>query len=129
MKYQGLVVLQSSHLVEDSCSVGRGRGRRLLDVVERADHVYDRSEQVARLVFGGSERLRAIVVEVSWRGWSGVSLVSRRRGFRFRRIGRSLLQLVVPVRRFQEPRALLWRYPGRISSARRGALRGGELRE
>ena len=57
---------------------GRGRGRRLLDVVERADHVYDRSERVVRLVFGGSERLRAVVVKVSWRGWPGVSLVSRR---------------------------------------------------
>ena len=83
MKYRGPVALQSSHKVEGSCSEGRGRDRRLLDVVERADHVDDRSERVVRLVFGGSERFRAVVVKVSWRGWPGVSLVSRRRGLRF----------------------------------------------
>ena len=87
MKDRGPVALQSSHLVEGSCSVGRGRGRRFLDVVECADHVDDCSERVIRLVFGGSERLRAVVVKVSWRGRPGVSLVSRRQGLRFGRIG------------------------------------------
>ena len=102
MKHLGPVVLQSSHLVEGSCSAGRGRGRRFLDVVECAYHVYDRSERVVRLVLGGSERLRAVVVEVPWRGRPGVNLVSRCRGLRFRRIGRNLLRLVVAVRRFRE---------------------------
>ena len=84
MKHWGPVVLQSSHLVEGSCSAGRGRGRRFLDVVECADHVYDRSERVVQLVLGGSKRLRAVIVEVPWRGRPGVSLVSRRRGLRLR---------------------------------------------
>ena len=76
MKYQGPVVLQSSHLVEGSCNAGRGRGRRLLDVVERADHVYDRSERVVRPVFGGSEtprdRCRSLLAGVARRK-SGLS--------------------------------------------------------
>ena len=91
MKNWGPVALQSSHLVEGSCSAGRGRGHRLLDAVECADHGDERSERVVRLVFGGSETFRAVVVEVSWRRWPGVSLVSRRRGLRFGRIGIILL--------------------------------------
>ena len=102
MKHRGPIVLQSSHLVEGSCSAGRGRGHWLLDVVECADHVNDRSERVVRLVLGGGERLRAVVVEVPWRGRPGISLVSRRQGLRFGRIGRSLLRLIAPVQRFRE---------------------------
>ena len=119
MKNRGPVALQFSHLVEGSCSAGRGR--RLLDVVEHADHVDDRSERVVRLVFGGSERFHAVVVEVSWRWWPGVSLVSRRRELRFGRIGRSLLRLVVAVWRFREPggAALAVSRKSILSSARR----------
>ena len=102
MKDRGLVALQPPHLVEGSCSAGRGRGHRFLDVVECADHVDDCSERVIRLVFGGGERLRTVVVEVSWRGRPGISLASQRRGLRFRQIGRSLLRLVVAVWRFRE---------------------------
>ena len=102
MKSRGSVALQPPHLVEGGCSAGRGRGPRSLDVVEISDHGDDCSERVIRFVFGRSERLRAVVVEVSWRGRAGVSLVSRRRGLRFGRIGRSLLQLVTAVWRLRE---------------------------
>ena len=102
MKDRDPVALQSSHLVEGSCSAGRDRGRRFFDVVECADHVDDCSERVIRLVFGGNERFCAVVVEVSWCGRPGVSQVSRRRGLRFGRTGRSLLRLVVAVWRFWE---------------------------
>ena len=102
MKDWGPVALQSSHLVEGSCSAGLGCIRRFLDVVECEDHVDDCSERVIQLIFGGSERFRAVVVEVSWRGWLGVSLVSRHRGLRFGRIGRSLLRVIVAVWRSWE---------------------------
>ena len=99
---RGSVALQLPHLVEGSCSAGRGRGRRFLDVVECSDHVNDCSEQVIWLVFGRSQGLRTVVVEVSWHGRPGVSLVSRRRGLRFRQIGRSLLRLAKAVWRLRE---------------------------
>ena len=96
MKSRGQVALQPPHLVES------GRCRRSLDVVEIHDHIDDGGERVIRFVVGGNERLCAVVVEVSRRGRPGVSLVSRRRGLRFGRVGRSLLRLVMAVRRFRE---------------------------
>ena len=97
MKSRGPVALQPPHLVEGGRSAGRGRGRRSLDVVEIPDHVDDGGERVIRFVIGGSERLCEVVVEVPGRGRPGVSLVSRRRGLRFGRIGGSLLRLVMAV--------------------------------
>ena len=100
MQNRGPVALQPPHLVKGGRSAGRGRGRRSLDVVEISDHVDDGRERGIWFVFGRSERLRVVVVEVSWRGKPGISLVSRRRGLRFGRVGRSLLRIVMAVWKF-----------------------------